>query len=455
VDNRAGRLFIVGQLFDLITITPRFSPEGADMTFPPNVDPMVFKFQYPSLYSTKLSSVFSITVLMFAITFTIRHLSSSSSTYSYDELQIHEASNTTYVLFMLPPPNYTNVFAIVLLNLSADGAEPFSIDAELSCQWYVRPKQSVVSVQLFGHPGINRIFSTGLFSYDAVLSQIHISGDISSIKSVQVLYILGTPEFCERSIFTRLVLSVSSAILFILYLFALISFSRGRLQLEQVLSLVSVLIAAFANLPLEFTNSYFGNLVVHYVSSFMQGLFSSYNTVALFLFAFSANGGDILGFSFLMSLLFILGHTLQTATSDTRVLKLFFDGNMDIWMFFVSISLMGRIALFCLQVYQVISASQCQKSSRRTLIKGYSMMIGIQIATSVLQASVYYVKGYGNFAIDFFGDYLLQTMLAFMFVDVHWPQIPSGRKLSLREQLVALEDLHFPAVDDGSVGPEF
>jgi hypothetical protein len=398
----------------------------------------------------KLSSIFSLSILMVCISFTIRHLDTASTTHVYDEFQFPETANTSYLLFMLPPPNYTNGFSVVQLNVSSTRDTGFVIEAELTCQWYARPKQSVLDIQLFGHTGVNRLFSTGLFSYDAILSQIHISGDISLITSIQILNVLGNPDFFKQTLSIRWILAISSALCFFFYFAALLLFSRGRLQVEQLLSIAAPLIAFWANLPFEFSEKYAGNMIAHYLSALSRGLLSSYNTVALFLFALGLNGGEIMGFSFLMSLLFIMGNTLQSATGDTRVLKVFFDGNLDVWMFFVSISVIGRITLFILQIYQIFSAYHWSSLVRKSLIKGYALLVSLQIGTLVLQAAVYFARGFGNFALDFFGDYLLQTFFAFMFVDIHWPQIPPQRKLPLKEQLVELEDLRFPAVEENS-----
>jgi hypothetical protein len=118
-------------------------------------------------------------------------------------------------------------------------------------------------------------------------------------------------------------------------------------------------------------------------------------------------------------------------------------------MFFVSISVIGRISLFILQVYQIFSAYHSSNTARKSLIRGYALLVALQIVTLALQVALYYINGYGNFALDFFGDYMLQTFFAFMFVDIYWPQIPLQRKLPLKEQLVELEDLHFPPVDEG------
>jgi hypothetical protein len=345
---------------------------------------------------------------------------------------------------MLPPPNFTNIFSIVLLNVTTAAAASFSLDAVVSCQWYRRPSQAVFSVQMYGRPGVNRLFSTGLFSYDSVLCQIHVSGEIAPITSLDVRYVLGDLDFCRESVLVRWVLAAFAVVCFVSYAISLVAFSQG-FRVEQLLSLISVLICALANCPIEFTNPYQRSIVVHCLNAFFRGVFGSFNTVCLFLFVFLLNGGEVLGFAILMSLLYVLGNSIQTVTNDTRILKLFFDGNMDVWMFFVSVSLMGRIGLFTLQVYHALVAYYCSRAGRRQLTVVYSGMIALEIGVAVLQGTVYYVNGYGNFALDFFADYLLQTFFAFVFVDVHWPQVQTIRKVPLIDQHMGIEDVHFAA----------
>jgi hypothetical protein len=62
---------------------------------------------------------------------------------------------------MFPAANFTNQYSILQFNLLAPDVDMFGVDAELSFQWCHQPSQSVVAFQLFG---LNRFFSTGLFS---------------------------------------------------------------------------------------------------------------------------------------------------------------------------------------------------------------------------------------------------------------------------------------------------
>jgi hypothetical protein len=79
-------------------------------------------------------------------------------------------------------------------------------------------------------------------------------------------------------------------------------------------------------------------------------------------------------------------------------------------------------------------------------VKWYAFLVVLEIGVLTLQAMMYYRNGFGNFAIDFFGDYLLQTFFAFVFVDVHWPQLPAGRDPRVKERLV--DDGGFPAAEE-------
>jgi hypothetical protein len=311
----------------------------------------------------------------------------------------------------------------LLLHISGSPPSTFGVDADLSCQWYRRPSQALLPVQIFARPGVNRLFSTGLVSYDSILSQIHIYGEISTITSLELCYILGNTEFCREAFAIRLILAVFSGLCLLCYSISLLSFAQGDVKMEQALSIASLLISVFANCPVQSIDRFQQSFIVHCLNSSLRGILGSFNTVCLFLFVFHANGGEIIGFAFLMSLLYILTHSIQIITSDTRILAFLFDGNLDVWMFFVSVSLMGRIALFALQIYHARFACLCAWTSHRHLAAAYTFMIAIQVAVAVLQGMFYYVNGYGNFALDFFADYLLQTFFAFAFADLHWPQV--------------------------------
>jgi hypothetical protein len=427
------------------------------MTHPLTVAPLVFKFHSSSLQSATISYLSYIVVLAGSIAYTHFRFGTSSAMYSYGGLQIQEAPNVSCLLFMLPPPNFTNQLSILQLKIVAPRNATLSLDAELSCQWYRRPSQAVIPVQRSGGLGVNRIFSTGLFSYDSILSQVHISGDVQLVKSVEVLYVMGSPDFSRETFAIRWICSASSFACLVIYCISLGAFLRTGIQVEQILAVGSLLLSAAANLPIEFSNQRYRNLGLHCCDSFFQGLFGSYNTVSLFLFVFRLNGGKVIGFAFLMSLLFIVANAIQIVTGDTRILNLVFDGNMDIWMFFVSASVMGRIGLFVLQIYHGIFPYCCSRSAKSHVNAAYCVGIALEIVTSLLQGAVYYVDGHGNFALDFFGDYLLQTIFAFVFADIHWPAVPPVRKTSLMAQHVGTGNLQFLPADqtDRSIQPQF
>jgi hypothetical protein len=359
-------------------------------------------------------------------------------------LQAIEGPNTSYLLFMLPAANFTNQYSILQLHVLAPGIDTFSVDAELNCQWYQQPSQSVIAIQLYGRAGLNRLFSTGLFSYDSILSQVHITGDIRLIRSVEIRHIVGNPDFAREIFVIRSVCSGVSFLCLLLYCVSLVMFLRFGIRVEQILSAASLFLAVVANIPINLTNQHYRNVLAVCFNSFFRGLFRSFNTVGLFLFVFRMNGGDVMGFAFLMSLLFIVGNAIQIVTNDTRILNLLFDGNMDVWMFFVSVSLMGRAALFALQIYHAFFS----RGGRTPLSTVHCGLILLEVTTAVCQGTVYYANTYGNFALDFFGDYILQTFFAFAFADMHWPQVPPVRKMSLVEQHMVTEDLRFPPAGD-------
>lgn len=414
------------------------------MTFGRSAGPFAYKFERQSLCSIKVSVSVYVAVLGVALSYTFLRMDTSWSEMRYQGMTKSTSPNTTDTLLMLPPPNYTNYFSIVFLEIVADSQEEFNIDADLSLQWYRMPSQLTIPIEFVTTSGVSRLFATGLFSYDALLSQIHVSGDVSLIKSIDVRYILGNPDFIEETIVVRLIMCFTSFLCLIVYLGCLFGFSKGKVRLEQILTVVSLVISILANCPIKFTYLLNRDWIIHCANLVLKGIFNSYNHAALFVFLYALNGGENLAFAMIMSMLFVCGNAAQVVVNDTRILALLFGANIDIWMFFLSISIMSRVGLFALQVYNLIIAVHVYKHSK-PLIYGYAALIILGAAMNIWEATMYYVDGFGNYALDFLNDYVMQTFFAFVYADLHWPQPSSLRQISFMETTMVLD---FPNIDE-------
>ena len=118
----------------------------------------------------------------------------------------------------------------------------------------------------------------------------------------------------------------------------------------------------------------------------------------------------------------------------------YFYGNYVVWIFFISASIISKISLSSLLIWNVIDFLFCGKMSR-IKNKGknqfgifivYVFLVFIQILPIALQAIIFVNHNCGNNTFDFFQQYMVQTLFALVFAEIHWPVFTAkSEKISL------------------------
>ena len=141
----------------------------------------IFKFQNPALTSSRISHVVSFYVFFIALLFTAINFDSSSITKKYNGLQVIESENVSYSFLMLPKLSYSNYFYTFFLDLNKLCQSMCTIEAEFVFLNNNNLNNDVLQIQLLANPEIQRLFSTGYFSYDIAMAQIHVIFDTTNV----------------------------------------------------------------------------------------------------------------------------------------------------------------------------------------------------------------------------------------------------------------------------------
>ena len=422
------------------------------MTFAMNIGPSMFKFQQPVALLIRMSCVVWVVALGMAGWFTVSRFGRASHEVTYNAVSHRVSDKVERFLFMLSPPNYTQMFSVLVVRIETEVPDEFYVDADLTLLWYRAPRQLTIPMQATARSGTNRLFATGLFSYDAIMSQVSVSGNVRNIRQVVIKYVLGDAEFAREVFVIRFVCMCVSAVCAFAYVVDNVIVWKCRAKLAVALTSICLVLSVVANCPMIYSYRFNRYFVVHCIDSVARGVFGAFNIIALFLFVYNLNGGKSPEFVLLMSILFLLGHAVGFLVTDTRILALFFDANIDVWMFFMSISVTGRIVLFALLLYETAATMHLARSVDKPLVYSYALCAVCLIGTNIGQAFWYFSHSYGNYALDFFGDYLLQTLISLIYADLHWIHPPPLRKMSFIEHHFQSTPLGFPDIGDETDG---
>lgn len=421
------------------------------MHFAMNIGPPQFKFQQSPNTAIRVSWTVWLIALCAALAFTFARFGRASRVVTYNSLAHRVSDKVERFIFMLAAPDYTHMFSVVVFRIETDVPDEFFVDADLTILRYRQQSQLTIPIQASARSGTNRLFATGLFSFDAILSQVSVSGNIKNIKGVVVSYVMGDPEFTREMYAIRYVCMCISAVCAFVYIFGNIFYANSRAKMVSILTSICLILSVAANCPIIYHFNSSEMLVVHCFDSLSRGFLSAFTLVALFLFVYDMNGGKSPEFVLLMSMLFILGHSIGFLVTDTRILTSLFDANIDVWMFFMSISVTGKVVLFSLLIYQNILAITVSRKFDKPLVYAYAMCTVLLIASNIGQGLWYFFHSYGHYALDFLGDYLLQTLISLVYADIHWFLSPI-RKMSLMEQHIRSARLDFPNIGDETDG---
>jgi hypothetical protein len=54
---------------------------------------------------------------------------------------------------------------------------------------------------------------------------------------------------------------------------------------------------------------------------------------------------------------------------------------------------------------------------------GYGLALFFAAVATIVEVVLFAVNGYSPFVIDFAAHYLMQTLIVFLFADMHWPLV--------------------------------
>lgn len=380
------------------------------------------------------------TALVAASVFTVYEFNRSSREVLYEGLSHIESANTSRFLFTLPGPRYTHAQSVIVLNIDGTTVKEFNVDADVNFQWHRRPSQLVVSIGIIAHTGRNRLMSTGFFSYDSILLQNHIMGDITAIRHVEVRYILGDVDFVSKTVIIRTVCSCAA----VLCIIACLLTREEKVRIEQVITFLSLVISVFANCPIKLTYRMNRNLIIHCANLGLKGLFASFNVVVLCLLAWNVDGGHAYISTLITVVLFISGSVAEAIISDTRVFTLLFEGSLylqDLLTVVVSASHFLLLLITFVGLWKLAR----EKTDAKGNVYVYVLCCWLFACASAFQLYLTYKTSHRNYAFDFFADYMLQTIFAFVLVDLHWSQPESPIYLAVRASFSCIDDGDDPA----------
>jgi hypothetical protein len=247
--------------------------------------------------------------------------------------------------------------------------------------------------------------------------QIHVT-DLSGadVESLRVVTVQNESTFGTKAIRIRIILSLTSILLAVVYALSLCGL-RDTVRFQQTLSLIAVCISAIANFPFVII---FDHLVVNVVESIFCGAFCAFNLICLFCFLQLTNSQNF-HFVLPISALFLMAQAMAVMTSDTTLLSHYFENNNVISVFFLSITVLSTTGYAALLIKNLLAALCRSRTTRKHLFLAYGVAVCFALGPLVGEAVLFVVSGYGNFAVDFCVHYLTQTLLTFLYADLHWP----------------------------------
>ncbi|OHT03056.1 hypothetical protein TRFO_29611 [Tritrichomonas foetus] len=273
------------------------------------------------------------------------------------------------------------------------------------------------------------------------------------IINPKIIHINGNPDFGQKTIEIRYILTFISVVCLICYLVSTCFVSRGNIHAEHIFSIIGLIVSILANFPLSVLPQFQGDLEAQCFNFLFKGLFSSFNLINLFLCVYKANNGQLVEFASIMSLVYIFGGALSEMTFDSRIVDRFFDVNTIVWLFFTSVALMSRISITLFIFYNFCVILKNHRNSQKRLYTPYLSIYFVSTVSWTVQHILFYKNGYKNYAFDFFESYIVQTLTALMFADIHWPQIASPRPPI--DEILDNRKRHISTMESTGPDPEF
>ncbi|KAK8875331.1 hypothetical protein M9Y10_005496 [Tritrichomonas musculus] len=405
------------------------------MDFPTYEDNRPFLYERSGILVKVVSLFFFLFALTCLILYTASNFNSAIETLNLTGNRVTTQNNQSYLILTVPKIKDNQIFSVFFLDFSTTtkGAA-FDIDTDVSCQ--VTPgnnKRIYFQTNSTGNKeGSYRIFSTDYFKYDFFTIQAWLTGNISLIKDVNIRILQSYPEFGEKELKFRIVFSICCCCCLIGYIVSIILFTKSNTRFEQYLSLTILILATLSNFPFSFTKHTQNSFVFHSIENLLRGAFPAFNLVSLYCISYLANGGENVYTIFTILILFVLAEAMSEFTDDCCVIGHLFYGNYVVWIFFISASIISKITLSSLLIWNVINYFFCKSGRIKAKANQkcevfiiYIALIIIQILPIAIQAIIFINQNCGNNTFDFFQQYMIQTLFALIFANIHWPVFSS------------------------------
>jgi hypothetical protein len=380
-----------------------------------------FKFEQSFKLDIFTSLFLSILIFVGIIGFTVTNLKSSVQTLTYSGLLMRESDNSSFLVVVLPTPQVSQLSYHVLIDLQSSFPDRFySVEAHMFCQWYDLPARVIRQTLPNVTDGQHRLFSTSVTSYSSLLIQIHVTDLFGGgVDSLRVVTVQNESTFGAKAIRVRIVLSLTSVVLTVIYALSL-SALRNPVRPQQIMTLIAVCIGAIANFPFVILSD---RLIVTVIESIFCGGFCSFNLICLFCFLQPTPTQD-LHFVLPISSLFLIAQSMAVVTSDTTILSHYFENNNVVSVFFLSITVLSTTGYAAILVKNLLAALCRSRTTRKHLFLAYGVAVCFALGPLVGEAVLFVVTECGNSAVDFCVHYLTQTLLTFLYADLHWPLCP-------------------------------
>lgn len=420
------------------------------MDFPSYEDNRPFWFLHSSLLQKSISFVLLVFLLSGCITYTVKNFDDAIETITLSGNRVTTQPNQSYLILTVPKIKENQIFSVFFLEFTTKSKTAlYSVDVDVSCRNLDFENNKRVYFQTNStdcSAGSYRIFSTDYFHYDFFIVQVWFTGDISLIDDAQVKIMQSYPEFGNNEFKFRVIFSICSGFCLFCYIISIFLFSRRNTKFEQYITLFILFLGTFSNFLFSFTEHTKSNFIYHSIENLFRGAFPSFNLVSLYCITYLSNGGENVSIILTISTLFVLAEAMSEFTDDCCVIGKYFYGNYVVWIFFISASIISKASLSSLLIWNVIDFLFCGKMSKIKNKQGkkqfgifivYVILVFVQIIPIALQAIIFVNHNCGNNTFDFFQQYMIQTLFALVFAQIHWPVYTS------KSEKITLNSLEF------------
>ena len=402
-------------------------------------------FQKSGIILKILSSIFFIAAFVSCFCFVGIYYHSSIEVLELTSLEYKQNDNNKpYFYQVIPKINKTKIFTVLFIDVKTKNDLNVQIDTDVSCYKNDDPKRIYFQTNSTEATGSLRIFATDYYMYDNTTIRTWVN-DSSLIENMTLRVVQSYSEFGSNLIKIRYLLSFLCVIVLIIFLILLILNKSAKIYTEQIIALISLVFAFVSTFPISF---YFEGqmfqFLCHSIDNLFRGAFSAFNIITIYTLIYIATGGVNVLFVLIISSLFVIAEAMTEFTDDSCIIAKYFYGNSDVWLFFLSGSLLTKICLALFLVFTVFRLIRNCKSINNKIFFIYSILVFLEIIPMIIQGIIFMKESCSNNTYDFFYEYLLQTIITFIIVEIHLPFfiMPKEAIPKAQDELIS-ENLNF------------